>query len=202
MIKRKDNAQILTVPAPVEVLEGSRADVSFAAGLLMDKFAWHLPLYRQHQRLEAAGTRVSRQWLTPIERALRVIPMGRKSWLFCWTELGAKHVGIIQRSSFCLARSMPAKVNSPLPEKLQILRVFPACLETRSSLRRTTLKRFQLCPHRNCARTLITISPLHDIRRDQVKTATMLPSVSPGHCFGPGAPSGFQNRHRTAADGD
>ncbi len=21
--------------------------------------------------------------------------MGRKSWLFCWTELGAKHVGII-----------------------------------------------------------------------------------------------------------
>jgi hypothetical protein len=22
--------------------------------------------------------------------------MGRKSWLFCWTELGAKHVGIIQ----------------------------------------------------------------------------------------------------------
>jgi NAD(P)-dependent dehydrogenase (short-subunit alcohol dehydrogenase family) len=31
-----------------------------------------------------------------VERALRVIPMGRKGWLFCWTELGAKHVGIIQ----------------------------------------------------------------------------------------------------------
>ena len=31
-----------------------------------------------------------------LERALRVIPMGRKSWLFCSTELGAKHVGIIQ----------------------------------------------------------------------------------------------------------
>jgi transposase len=31
-----------------------------------------------------------------LERALRVVPMGRKSWLFCWTELGAKHVGIIQ----------------------------------------------------------------------------------------------------------
>ena len=30
-----------------------------------------------------------------LERALRVIPMGRKNWLFCWTELGAKHVGII-----------------------------------------------------------------------------------------------------------
>jgi hypothetical protein len=31
-----------------------------------------------------------------LERALRVIPMGRKSWLFCWTELGARDVGIIQ----------------------------------------------------------------------------------------------------------
>jgi hypothetical protein len=31
-----------------------------------------------------------------IERALRVIPMGRRSWLFCSTELGARHVGIIQ----------------------------------------------------------------------------------------------------------
>ena len=31
-----------------------------------------------------------------LERALRTIPMGRKNWLFCWTELGAKQVGIMQ----------------------------------------------------------------------------------------------------------
>jgi transposase len=31
-----------------------------------------------------------------LERALRVIPMGRKNWLFCWTEVGAKYVGIFQ----------------------------------------------------------------------------------------------------------
>ena len=31
-----------------------------------------------------------------LERAIRPIPMGRKNWLFCWTELGAEHVGIIQ----------------------------------------------------------------------------------------------------------
>lgn len=31
-----------------------------------------------------------------LERALRVIPMGKKNWLFSWTELGAKHVGIVQ----------------------------------------------------------------------------------------------------------
>jgi hypothetical protein len=31
-----------------------------------------------------------------LERTLRVIPMGKKNWMFCWTELGAKQVGIIQ----------------------------------------------------------------------------------------------------------
>ena len=31
-----------------------------------------------------------------LERALRVIPMGRKNWNFCWTELGARHVGTLQ----------------------------------------------------------------------------------------------------------
>jgi len=31
-----------------------------------------------------------------LERALRVIPMGRKNWLFCWTEVGAKYVGVFQ----------------------------------------------------------------------------------------------------------
>ena len=31
-----------------------------------------------------------------LERALRVIPMGRKNWMFCWSEVGARQVGIIQ----------------------------------------------------------------------------------------------------------
>jgi hypothetical protein len=45
-----------------------------------------------------------------LERALRPIPMGRKAWLFCWTELGAEHVGIIQSlisSALCRARHNP-----------------------------------------------------------------------------------------------
>jgi len=69
VIKIKSTAKILALPAPTGVLESSRADVSFIAGLLMDKFAWHLPLYRQHQRLQAAGIRVSRQWLTQLAQA-------------------------------------------------------------------------------------------------------------------------------------
>ena len=64
VIKVNASGKILALPAPDGVLEGSRADVSFGAGLLMDKFAWHIPLYRQHQRLAAAGIRVSRPWLT------------------------------------------------------------------------------------------------------------------------------------------
>ena len=31
-----------------------------------------------------------------LERSLRPIPMGKKNWLFCWTEIGAERVGIIQ----------------------------------------------------------------------------------------------------------
>ena len=31
-----------------------------------------------------------------LERGLRPIPMGRRNWLFCWSEVGATHVGIIQ----------------------------------------------------------------------------------------------------------
>ena len=31
-----------------------------------------------------------------LERALRPIPMGKKNWMFCWTEVGAQHAGIVQ----------------------------------------------------------------------------------------------------------
>jgi transposase len=70
VVKLKATGRILALPAPEGVLRDSRADVSFGAGLLMDKFAWHLPLYRQHQRLEACGIKVSRPWLTQLAQAL------------------------------------------------------------------------------------------------------------------------------------
>jgi hypothetical protein len=31
-----------------------------------------------------------------LEREIRAIAMGRKSWLFCWTEVGARYVGLVQ----------------------------------------------------------------------------------------------------------
>ena len=63
VVKRRDTQTILTAPAPANVLERSAADVSFLAGMLVDKFCWHLPLYRQHQRLLDAGITLSRSTL-------------------------------------------------------------------------------------------------------------------------------------------
>ncbi|MBU2790598.1 MAG: hypothetical protein RE468_12160 [Acidithiobacillus caldus] len=48
VIKLRETETLHTAPAPVGVLEGSRADVSLLAGVLVDKFLYHLPLYRQH----------------------------------------------------------------------------------------------------------------------------------------------------------
>lgn len=66
VIKRIDTQSITCPSAPVGVIDGSRADVSFIVGLLLDKFAYHLPLYRQHQRLLDAGFNISRPWLTQL----------------------------------------------------------------------------------------------------------------------------------------
>jgi transposase len=66
VIKLKASAAIVCPPAPGGIIEGSRADVSFIAGMLVDKFAYHLPLYRQHQRLGDGGITVGRPWLTQI----------------------------------------------------------------------------------------------------------------------------------------
>ncbi len=66
VIKRRDTHTLSCPPAPAGVIEGSRADVSLIAGLLIDKMQWHLPLHRQHQRMTQAGIQVSRGWLTQI----------------------------------------------------------------------------------------------------------------------------------------
>lgn len=66
VIKRLDT-QALSCPAvPVGIIEGSRADVSFIAGMMLDKCAYHQPLYRQHQRMRDSGINVSRPWLTQL----------------------------------------------------------------------------------------------------------------------------------------
>ena len=70
VIKRLDTQSISCASAPLGVIEGSRADVSFCAGMLVDKCAYHLPLYRIHQRLVDNGINVSRPWLTQLSQQI------------------------------------------------------------------------------------------------------------------------------------
>ena len=62
--KKKSDGEFFCPPAPPAVLERSCADVSVLAGLLIDKFIFYLPLYRQHQRMELAGVHLGRSTLT------------------------------------------------------------------------------------------------------------------------------------------
>jgi transposase len=64
VVKLKDEGRLVCAPAPPAVLERSGADVSLLAMLVIEKFVYHLPLYRQHQRMEAAGVHLSRATLT------------------------------------------------------------------------------------------------------------------------------------------
>ena len=64
VVKRLDTKTILTAAGPANVLERSASDVSFLAAMMVHKFCWHLPLYRQHQRLLDAGITLNRSSLT------------------------------------------------------------------------------------------------------------------------------------------
>ncbi len=61
---RKKTEEIFKPPAPPAIFTRSFADVSFLAGLAVDKFQFHLPLYRQHLRLQQSGIDLSRSTLT------------------------------------------------------------------------------------------------------------------------------------------
>jgi transposase len=64
VIQRQDTGELVSAPAPANVLDNTVADVSVLAGMLVDKFMYHLPLYRQHQRLAESGIDLARATLT------------------------------------------------------------------------------------------------------------------------------------------
>ena len=79
--KLKSSGEIVCGEAPPSIFPGCMADVSVLAGLMVDKGLYHLPIYRQHQRMTDGGVVVSRQsplsWtsrsvdlVTPIAQAL------------------------------------------------------------------------------------------------------------------------------------
>ena len=64
VLKHKPSTTLMEVPTPSAVFDHCLADVSLLAGILVDKFCYHLPLYRQHRRLLDAGITLSRTTLT------------------------------------------------------------------------------------------------------------------------------------------
>ena len=80
VVRHKPSLTLTTVAAPSGLFDRSFADVSFIAGMLVDKYLYHLPLYRQHQRLEASGITISRATLTNLEqRAAQLLqPVARE----------------------------------------------------------------------------------------------------------------------------
>ncbi|MCB0334301.1 MAG: IS66 family transposase, partial [Bdellovibrionales bacterium] len=65
-VKVQSTGEVITSPVTpaASVIERSIAEVSFLVGLILDKFLYHLPLNRQHQRLTAAGIYLNRMTLT------------------------------------------------------------------------------------------------------------------------------------------
>jgi transposase len=73
-VKIKSTKTLHTAPAPDAIIERSFADVSLLSGLIVDKFQYHLPLYRQHQRMSNSGVNVSRSNITNlVHRTLELL---------------------------------------------------------------------------------------------------------------------------------
>jgi len=100
VVKRPDGTMSCH-PAPESVLGKSVADVSLLACLAIDKFRYHLPLYRQHQRMEAAGVHLARSTLTGL--ILRSADLLKPIY--------HAHLGSILRSSVVTMDETPIKAD-------------------------------------------------------------------------------------------
>ncbi len=82
VVKHKGSGEIITHGAPTGLFDKSLADVSFIAGMLIDKFLYHQPLYRQHQKLTLNGITLARSTLTNLtQRSIELlIPIFDAQW--------------------------------------------------------------------------------------------------------------------------
>jgi hypothetical protein len=79
------------------------------------------------------------------ERALRVVPMGKKNCMFCLTELGAEHVGIIQ-SLIVTCRMQGIDPANYLVDVLQRVAIHPASRVDELTPRRWKVSQQMLSP--------------------------------------------------------
>lgn len=109
-VRRKSDQTFLPAPqVPGRVLDRCVIDVSTLAGLMVDKACYHLPLYRQHQRMQDAGIRLSRASLS--------------NWVGKGIELlrpiyEAQYKSVLQ-SSMLAMDEVPMKAGRSEPGKMQ-----------------------------------------------------------------------------------
>ena len=74
VLRHKSSQTLTATPAPSGLFDRSIADVSLIAGMLIDKFVYHLPLHRQHQRMATCGVTLSRSTLTQlVQRGIELL---------------------------------------------------------------------------------------------------------------------------------
>lgn len=64
VIKIKSTNKLISTPMPDSIFSGCYADTNFMVGMLIDKFKYHLPLYRQQQMIQDAGIYLPRSTLS------------------------------------------------------------------------------------------------------------------------------------------
>lgn len=108
VVKIKESGRMSCPPAAPAVIEKSFADVSFLAGLVLDKFRYHLPLYRQHQRLSACGVRISRGTL--INLVIRVYQLLEPVYLALYSSILESQVLAMDETPIKAGRVEPGKM--------------------------------------------------------------------------------------------
>jgi len=64
VVKLRATGEVKSPPAVERIIDSAIADLSVLVGTCLDKGLYHLPLYRQHQRMARAGITISRGTLT------------------------------------------------------------------------------------------------------------------------------------------
>nr|WP_226827244.1 IS66 family transposase [Igneacidithiobacillus copahuensis] len=108
--RHKASSSLREVPAPAAVFAGSLADVSLLAGILVDKFCYHLPLYRQHQRLQDAGITLSRSTLTNYTQ--RAIELLRPIYDAQWRHILQSRVLAMDETPIKAGRKKPGQLQA------------------------------------------------------------------------------------------
>jgi transposase len=61
--RQRETAGIIQAPAPARLIEGGLPTEALVADVVVSKYAWHLPLYRQAQMMAAEGIEIDRSTL-------------------------------------------------------------------------------------------------------------------------------------------